>query len=282
MKLSCEVIKDLLPLYEDEVCSEESRGLVEEHLTECAECRALQEKFKIPEIALLPEEEIFLAEEEKRIQRIFRRIKRRWRLSLAAVLLLIPLICVGVIGYHEYRGEGLCFTNIDEVMVCSRFFKLLEEGKYEEASVMIDFASGYQSITRAFQEGYLEEEWYAWYDKYYGYTPDMSEEEYVQKWRSAFVKFMKENHVLFQRARYSDAYRIGTEWVIEYAVTENVMNMDGSNRFFKISMAVRDGKLQITSANIGFNIEDSDIPSFLDIFFRKFDENGGGIECFLQ
>lgn len=282
MKLSCEVIKDLLPLYEDEVCSEESRVLVEEHLAECAECRALQEKFKIPEVTLLPEEEVFLAEEEKRIQRIFRRIKRRWRLSLAAVLLLIPLTFVGIMGYHEYRGEGLCFTNLDEVMMCSRFFKLLKEEKYEEAAAMIDFASGYQSIRESDLEGKLEEAWYAWYDKYYGYTPDMSEEEYVQKWRAAFVKFMEENHVLIQRARYSDAYRIGTEWEIEYTVTENVVNMDGSNRFFRVSIVIRDGKLLITSAGVGFDIEDSNIPSFLDIFFRKFDENGGKVECFLQ
>lgn len=278
MKLSCEVIKDLLPLYEDEVCSEESRGLVEEHLAECAECRALQEKFKIPEITLLPEEEIFLEEEEKRIQRIFRRIKRRWRLSLAAVLLLIPLTCVGITVYHEYRGEGLCFTNLDEVMMCSRFFKLLKEEKYEEAAAMIDFASGYQSI-REFLEGDVEEAWYAWYDKYYGYTSNMSEEEYVQKWQAVFVKFMEENQVLIQRARYSDAYRIDTEWVIEYAVTENVVNMDGSDRFFRVSMVIRDGKLHITSANVGFDIADSDIPSFLDIFFRKFDENGGKLGC---
>lgn len=282
MKLSCEVIKDLLPLYEDEVCSEESRALVEEHLAECAECRALQEKFKIPEVTLLPEEEVFLAEEEKRIQRIFRRIKRRWRLSLAAVLLLIPLTFVGIMGYHEYRGEGLCFTNLDEVMMCSRFFKLLQEEKYEEAAAMIDFASGYQSIRESDLEGELEEAWYAWYDKYYGYTPDMSEEEYVQKWRAAFVKFMEENHVLIQRARYSDAYRMGTEWAIEYTVTENVVNMDGSNRFFRVSIVIRDGKLLITSAGVGFDIEDSNIPSFLDIFFRKFDENGGKVECFLQ
>ena len=39
MKTSCNVIKDLLPLYHDGVCSRESRELVEEHLKECEECR---------------------------------------------------------------------------------------------------------------------------------------------------------------------------------------------------------------------------------------------------
>ena len=38
MKTDCNVIRDLLPLYADEVCSDESRVLVDEHLAECAEC----------------------------------------------------------------------------------------------------------------------------------------------------------------------------------------------------------------------------------------------------
>ena len=44
MKLSCRVAEDLLPLYHDEVCSAESRALVEEHLAECEACRDLLRK----------------------------------------------------------------------------------------------------------------------------------------------------------------------------------------------------------------------------------------------
>ena len=43
MKTSCEIIKDLLPLYHDNVCSENSRALVDEHLEECDSCRQLLE-----------------------------------------------------------------------------------------------------------------------------------------------------------------------------------------------------------------------------------------------
>lgn len=35
----CNVIRDLLPLYADEVCSEDSREMVEEHLSTCQECK---------------------------------------------------------------------------------------------------------------------------------------------------------------------------------------------------------------------------------------------------
>ena len=35
MKISCEIIKDLLPLYHDGVCSNDTKIIVEEHLTYC-------------------------------------------------------------------------------------------------------------------------------------------------------------------------------------------------------------------------------------------------------
>ncbi len=40
MKLSCEVIGDLLPLYHDDICSNESKVMVEEHLAGCEGCKA--------------------------------------------------------------------------------------------------------------------------------------------------------------------------------------------------------------------------------------------------
>lgn len=45
-KISCEIIKDLLPLYYDDVCSFESTRLVEEHLAECQSCRLELDKIK--------------------------------------------------------------------------------------------------------------------------------------------------------------------------------------------------------------------------------------------
>ena len=41
MKISCEIIKDLLPLYQDGICSDESRKLIEEHLQSCDECKEI-------------------------------------------------------------------------------------------------------------------------------------------------------------------------------------------------------------------------------------------------
>ncbi len=44
MKDTCGIVKDLLPLYHDDVCSSSSKILVEEHLEECDTCRSEMEK----------------------------------------------------------------------------------------------------------------------------------------------------------------------------------------------------------------------------------------------
>ena len=41
MKTSCKIIEDLLPMYHDGICSEESAVLIEEHLKECEGCRQI-------------------------------------------------------------------------------------------------------------------------------------------------------------------------------------------------------------------------------------------------
>lgn len=47
MKVSCDVVKDLLPLYHDNVCSIDSRKLIEEHIDKCEECKNELEAYDI-------------------------------------------------------------------------------------------------------------------------------------------------------------------------------------------------------------------------------------------
>lgn len=43
-KNQCDIIQDLLPLYQDHACSEASRSMIEEHLAGCGACRKMAEK----------------------------------------------------------------------------------------------------------------------------------------------------------------------------------------------------------------------------------------------
>ena len=60
-KISCDVIKDLLPTYLDELTSEESNQMIEAHINECDECRTTLENMRAPEI---DEEQIEIEKKE--------------------------------------------------------------------------------------------------------------------------------------------------------------------------------------------------------------------------
>ena len=83
MKLTCEIVQDLLPLYEENLCSEASRAAVEEHLKECPMCRALVENMN-----KLSEQEpvIEVSAEEDAVAKSFRKVHRRWKESLLIML----------------------------------------------------------------------------------------------------------------------------------------------------------------------------------------------------
>ncbi len=67
-KISCNVNKDLLPLYVDDVCSEESKSMVEEHLAECEQCQEYYDALRegIPTEKIDEEKEGLLSEENMR------------------------------------------------------------------------------------------------------------------------------------------------------------------------------------------------------------------------
>ena len=46
MKITCDVIQDLMPSYIDGILSEDSKALVEEHMGTCQECRKMLEIMK--------------------------------------------------------------------------------------------------------------------------------------------------------------------------------------------------------------------------------------------
>lgn len=46
--MNCNIVKDLIPLYIDGCCSEESEKIVEEHIRDCDDCKKLLEDMKSP------------------------------------------------------------------------------------------------------------------------------------------------------------------------------------------------------------------------------------------
>lgn len=91
MKYPCEVIRDLLPAYCDDVCSCESRQTVEEHLNECPACSDLLKKMRDTRYddCLANERDNVIKRHKKSVSKIL--IKAE-----SAVLLLTLLVCFTV------------------------------------------------------------------------------------------------------------------------------------------------------------------------------------------
>ena len=96
MKISCNVAGDLLPLYVDECCSDDSRLLVEEHLIECQACGEKYERMKRKDYLSTSTEAG--AGQTARITAYAKKIRRRRTifriLTPIAVLLLALLLSV--------------------------------------------------------------------------------------------------------------------------------------------------------------------------------------------
>ncbi|SHM82333.1 Putative zinc-finger [Anaerosporobacter mobilis DSM 15930] len=71
MLVECEVIRDLLPLYIDGVCSNKSRNLIEEHLQGCNCCKKDYENMIVPLDSIEKENE-----EVKVLKGITRKLKQ--------------------------------------------------------------------------------------------------------------------------------------------------------------------------------------------------------------
>lgn len=138
MKMNCEIVQDLLVLYDENMCSPASREAVERHLAECPDCRKLR---NLTEAVTIPEVPAESSPEDRAAVKTIRRMRRKWLTSLIAVLLLIPLL---MLSFNQIVGMNVCFTNLDEIMAAYRFVELLEAGDVETAAEMVDFSAVYQ------------------------------------------------------------------------------------------------------------------------------------------
>ncbi len=137
MKFKCTIIEDLLPLYVDAVCSEESRKAVEEHLQKCEACRSMIENIDVVQITHIDKDE---DEKTAIVKKGFRKIHRRWLASFIALFLLIPLFFCGILAYNSHHNEGITFSNLDDVYRCYKYLNHIKSGQYDKAVQMVDYS----------------------------------------------------------------------------------------------------------------------------------------------
>ena len=116
MNKHCEVIRDLLPLYADEVCSERSRELIEEHLRECPECSAMLEQLRTHEI-----EEGLQEEKEQVIEHQAKSFRRRSATvgSVVSGIFMIPVVVCLIVNLASGSPLGWFFIVLAALAVAA-------------------------------------------------------------------------------------------------------------------------------------------------------------------
>lgn len=92
MKYDCDVIQDLLPLYQDKICSDKSRGIVEEHISECEVCRKIAGQMGDNTV-----EEKLIKEKNNVIQAHQKLVNRKTTtigMTMAGVLTIPVIVCL--------------------------------------------------------------------------------------------------------------------------------------------------------------------------------------------
>lgn len=230
MKISCEIIRDLIPLYEDEVCSEKSREAVEKHLKGCEECRKMAGiSLSVTEEQTEDEAEVLQTAKEG-----FRKIRRRWALSLIAVVLVIPVLLLSA---NQIRGKGLCFTNVDDMMTAEKFIKTVEKGEYKKTADMTECETLYYEIQETLSresDSYIAKyeiieaegrQWAVSEHLYNEYVKNLSEGDIwsfmVAELRAPVVPREQFEKIVLQNSENSTKYNLVSTEHGDYYVSEN-------------------------------------------------------------
>jgi len=129
MKYPCGIIQDLLPLYVDGVCNEESRQAVEDHMSECEVCRHSCEAMKtFPEKDYDSSEERKLAESLKNVKQ--KMDKKMKNITLCAVAAVVAATAGFYLLFHAVIKD----VPLDAVSVIANVYPLAELAQPPESS----------------------------------------------------------------------------------------------------------------------------------------------------
>lgn len=129
MKYSCNLIRDLLPLYCDRVCSKDSEEAVQEHISTCEECKkiylGMQQSVSIDSARYEKQQFDSMQKVKKKIKKqntTFASIGIVAGISFVIIVIRIMLVA-GVISFAVQDGWKDCYTstNIDDYGVFEGF-----------------------------------------------------------------------------------------------------------------------------------------------------------------
>ena len=116
MNKECEIVRDILPLYADHVCSDTSREIIDEHLKTCPDCAAYLEEIRASEA------ESQLRDEKAQVLKYqARRFKRRSAVagSVISALFMIPILVCLIVNLTSGRTLDWFFIVVAGMLVAA-------------------------------------------------------------------------------------------------------------------------------------------------------------------
>lgn len=122
MEKGCRVIEDLLPLYVDGICSEESKKMIEEHIRSCSNCQNLLKDMQNETIENVIESDMELPESENILKEVSLSISKKAVYTATGILAVVLYWLIYVwqerlsmlgdyryfsYGFHEVYGIGI-------------------------------------------------------------------------------------------------------------------------------------------------------------------------------
>lgn len=126
--MDCKIIKDLIPLSEEGLCSEESKAMIEEHIKDCESCRMLYEKMPVDsKSAPVPDEK----ETFKKVNRKMKKLT--WKSGICGVLLLAILGGLGYLTFGQItKMDGLhSFETIIQSLEVRKMAKYIADKDFD-------------------------------------------------------------------------------------------------------------------------------------------------------
>lgn len=118
-KVSCDIIQDMLPLYYDDVCSADSRKMIEEHIRECEVCSNMLHQLKSEYTISVKERE-----ENKESGAALGKIAHSWKHSLLRSFLIgisitafVLSIAFGIYHVRYVNKNSLVMVSPEDVSI---------------------------------------------------------------------------------------------------------------------------------------------------------------------
>lgn len=236
MKITCNIINDLLPLYVDHLCSQDTAAFIEEHLQSCDQCKHLLEMFQTEIKSPAVIDAATFAQAKKPFAVIAKKNKKYTILvSIVTAIIVSLTVLLLFLSYNEWiSGEGPTFTSISSKIKAEKAMRFLISEEYDKAADLFYFS------------GILPE------------NNDLPSQESISKEKSLFIRNMTDffSHG-FKLVRYNNVeFKADDGFVVGKA---DILIQDESRTYdLMLTMSGQNGQLCPIYVTVNSTTEDVD------------------------